>query len=156
MSWQPQVLLSAASIAIAVIGLLISLFSFYNSRQARLESREASLLNLRLDALTALKEVELGWQDAIGEVVRKREGLVRTNATPVLVTQALADWEATFRESLANAHKMTEACRAQFDTWSADNAARALRESVLNKMTVTQAVAEMRRKFSAWSQPQSP
>jgi hypothetical protein len=105
-------------ILIAVVGLSVSIFAFWNSYQARKENRTNVLFRLKIEALTLAHEVEALWQSVIDELENAQQRIHKSaNTHPAVqsILVALSDWEDTFRKAKALAGKIANDCDKGFD-----------------------------------------
>lgn len=153
MSAQLQVLFAFISVGIAVVGLSVSVFAFWNSYQARLENRTNVLFRLKIESLTIAHEVEASWQAVVDEVENAQQRIQKMGggaASPMAqnILLALKEWETAFREAKATAKRIADDCDKGFDNWSAKNAADVLRACISSKIVLEHSRDKMRQRFS--------
>jgi hypothetical protein len=153
MSGEMQIVLAWVSTGIAIAGILISIFAYRNSYQARSENRTNVLFRLKIEALTAAHEVAALWQSAIDEIVDLQLRAGNPNgatATPIaqIDLKLLNNWKEEFRNSRANATKIAQGADQLFEKWSAENAAKTLRTCIASRIVLEHAREKMQRRFT--------
>lgn len=148
-------LLQEAAPALSLVSLGVSGMAYLNSRQGRLDTKEAALFKLRLDTLKGAKECECLWQDFINDMYhqiqkyeRRPSSEPRLAAAKEMALQGFKEAHAGFTPALEHAKDVCQRIEANFDTFSKKDCEKWLRLFELGKIGLTQSRAESIRKYA--------
>ncbi|MDN6308191.1 hypothetical protein [Psychrobacter sp.] len=125
-----SVVISVASVCITLLVYINAREAVKNAKKALEHSQDKYLYELRRDALTATKEVEMIWQTAISDVYHEKERIRKfEGALNLTIRKMFDDYElGLLKPSLENISDMRNKLEKSFDGITEDEAKLVIRK----------------------------